>query len=100
MPPCRRRGGRYMNLARQVTGVVRSVGERTADACGPLLAEELGDGAEVVTVGHKPFPVTLADSLRAGIAARRPWTLCVDADVLVLPGAVAALLATARTLDQ
>lgn len=89
-----------MTLARQVTGVVRSVGERTADVCGALLAAQLGHGAEVVTVGNKPFPETLADSLRAGIAARRPWTLCVDADVLVLPGAVAALVAEAETFDQ
>lgn len=88
-----------MTLADRVTGVVRSVGERTAAACRALLAAQLGPGAQIAQVGSKPFPETLADSLRAGVAGNRTWTLCLDADVLVLPGAVAALLAEADALD-
>jgi hypothetical protein len=83
-----------------VCGVLRSVGERTTEQSRQILGEQLGRIDQVVTVGHKPFPETLADGLRAGLASGRAWTLCVDADVLPLPGAVAALLDEAAMLDQ
>lgn len=88
-----------MSLQDRVGAVMRSVGERTAGTCRALLGEQMG-GDAVVTVGGKPFPETLADGLRAGVVLGKDWTLCVDADVLPLPGAVAALVAEADRLDS
>jgi hypothetical protein len=39
-----------------------------------------------------PFVETLASSLTIGLSAGKQWTLCLDADVLPLPGAIEALL--------
>lgn len=86
----------------QLTCVVRSIGERTTAACEHLLRQALGQGRSdsVSQVGNKAFTDTLADSLRAGIAGGRKWTLCVDADVLPFANAVDALLEQAETLDD
>ncbi len=54
--------------------------------------------ANILIVGNTPFSVTLADSYRAGIERGFAWTLCVDADVLVLPNAIFGLLDVAHTL--
>lgn len=67
-----------------VTVIVRECGERTADACASLL-EEVFPGQVVFRVSGQPFAATLEKSLLQGLAEARPWTLCVDADVLVLP---------------
>lgn len=67
-----------------VTLIVRECGERTADACVDLLAN-LFPGQPVIRVTARPFVATLRESLQRGLADRREWTLCIDADVLVLP---------------
>ena len=77
--------------------VVRESGERTAEACCGLLAELLG--ASVHRVSARPFSATLRKSLELGTRLGRPWTLCVDADVLVLP-ALAEFVAGARALPR
>lgn len=79
--------------------IIRESGERTAPACRDLLSEQ-GDGAPLLTVGGGCFTDTLRRSLLAGIEAGRDWTLCVDGDVIPASGAVAALVARARRLDQ
>ncbi len=68
----------------QVTVIVRHCGERTTDACAKLL-QDLAPGNRVHRVSARPFRETLRQSLELGLAERRPWTLCIDADVLVLP---------------
>jgi len=67
-----------------VTLIVRECGERTADACVDLLAN-LFPGQPVIRVTARPFVATLRESLQRGLADKRQWTLCIDADVLVLP---------------
>lgn len=67
-----------------VTLIVRECGERTADACVSLI-EEMFPGQVVFRVSGQPFAATLEKSLLRGLAEARSWTLCVDADVLVLP---------------
>lgn len=88
-------------LVERVCCVVRSIGEQTTSACIRLLQREFAGQKDVVVhrVGDSPFIETLAASLRAGLGAEREWTLCVDADVLPLPGALQALLAQAERLD-
>lgn len=64
--------------------IVRECGERTADACVGLL-ERIFPGHAIIRVSSRPFAATLQESLVQGLAAGRPWTLCIDADVLALP---------------
>lgn len=68
---------------RDVTLIVRECGERTADACVSLLAE-LFPGQPILRVSADPFSATLRESIVRGLAAGKPWTLCIDADVLVI----------------
>jgi hypothetical protein len=51
-----------------------------------------------VIVRNAPFSAALADSYRIGIEHDRAWTLCIDADVLVHPPAIRALLDAASNV--
>jgi hypothetical protein len=86
-------------LVTGVTVVIRSAGERTQAVCHSLAAQQVPEG-NIVTVSNAPFSATLADSYRAGIERGLPWTLCIDADVLVAPGVVRRLLEAAARADD
>jgi len=79
-----------------VTIVVRECGERTAELCVWLLQQTFPEH-EIHRVSARPFSETLRLSLEKGKAEGRPWTLCIDADVLVLPE-LTELLAEAETM--
>lgn len=68
----------------QITIIVRHCGERTTEACAQLLAQ-LAPGNRIHRVSARPFQEVLRQSLALGLAQGRPWTLCIDADVLILP---------------
>jgi hypothetical protein len=81
-----------------VTVIMRECGERTAEACVALLHRLLPE-REIFRVSARPFSTTLRLSLEKGLAEGRPWTLCIDADVLALPGLL-DLLDEARELPD
>jgi glycosyltransferase involved in cell wall biosynthesis len=76
----------------QFTFIVRHCGERTTEACVQLL-QELAPGRVIHRVSSRPFREALRQSLELGLVEGRPWTLCIDADVLVLPELAAFLSA-------
>lgn len=78
-----------------VTIVVRECGERTAEACVWLLQQTFPE-QEIHRVSARPFSETLRLSLEKGVAEGRPWTLCIDADVLALPELTDLLLEAER----
>lgn len=67
-----------------VTVIVRECGERTVEACMARLTEIFG--YPPLSVSARPFHATLRQALELGLEQGRPWTLCIDADVLALPG--------------
>jgi hypothetical protein len=69
-----------------VSLIVRECGERTADVCVRRIHELLGETPHRISA--RPFSATLRQSLELGARLARPWTLCIDADVLVLPGLI------------
>jgi len=75
-----------------VSIVIRSAGERTEGLCRELVLAQGFSPENVTTVGRTPFPITLRDSYQAGIAMNRPWTLCLDADVLLLSDSIQYML--------
>lgn len=77
--------------------IVRECGERTADVCVRRLLELLGEPP--YRISARPFSATLRHSLELGARLGRPWTLCIDADVLVLPGLV-EFIEQARDLPE
>ncbi|MDX9994564.1 MAG: glycosyltransferase family 4 protein [Rhodocyclaceae bacterium] len=81
-----------------VTLVVRECGERTAETCVRLL-QEMFPSQPIFRISAQPFSTTLRQSLEKGLAEGRPWTLCIDADVLPLPE-LGQLLNEARALPD
>lgn len=81
-----------------VTVIVRECGERTADACVHLL-QRLFPTAQIFRISAQPFIATLRLALEKGLAEKRPWTLCIDADMLPLP-ALTGLLEEAKALPE
>ena len=73
---------------------IRAAGERTEAACARLAADEVGDGL-VGVVREVPFAAAVRRGFELGVEAGRTWTLCLDADVLLRPGAVATLVEAA-----
>lgn len=82
----------------ELTVIVRECGERTAEACVRLLQRIFPD-QEIHRVSARPFSATLRLSLEKGLAEGRPWTLCIDADLLPLPE-LAILLDEARSAPE
>lgn len=76
--------------SKDLTIIVRECGERTADACVRLLAK-IHPCSTIHRVSARPFHETLRQSLELGLAEGRAWTLCIDADVLILPEITAFL---------
>jgi hypothetical protein len=86
-------------MEENVTVIMRTVGERTEELCRRLILQQVPE-ENVITVSNTPFSAALADSYRAGIERGLKWTLCVDADVLLRPDAVATLLDTAEKSES
>ncbi|MEQ9424522.1 MAG: hypothetical protein RJQ09_08905 [Cyclobacteriaceae bacterium] len=61
---------------------IRTIGERTESACYKLLADALPNH-QIDIVKEQPFKKAVDTSLRMGIASRKKWLLCIDADVLI-----------------
>jgi len=74
-----------------ITIVIRSSYERTEDICHNLVKRQVPE-ENIVIIHERPFFSSLKRSFQTGIAADREWTLCIDADVLILPNAVEGLV--------
>jgi len=83
-------------VAANVTAVVRSANERTEALCYKLLCEQV-PSENIVVVKECPFTSALQRSFQLGIECGRPWTLCIDADVLLRRNSVPMLLNWARS---
>lgn len=79
------------NVLADATVVVRTVGERTTDACVHLLRQVFPEG-NVSVINEIPFSRAVRKCFKIGIEQGRKWTLVVDADVLVRAAFVAEIL--------
>lgn len=86
-------------LSGEVLCIVRSVNERTTELCRHLLEQQV-DAKDVVVVQEKPFSLAVRKSFELGIKRGLPWTLCLDADVLLRQGAVRELLDYAHDMEE
>lgn len=86
-------------LIKDVTVIIRTVGERTEQACYDIIAQQVHQ-EQIFKVSEVPFSKTLKKSLELGIKEGRKWTLCIDADVLLKDEAVKDLLKVAEDQDE
>jgi hypothetical protein len=77
-----------------LTVVVRSASERTEELCVSSIRAQ--SAAEVTLIRERPFLSALRTSIRLGIEGAREFTLCVDADIVLAPGAIARMLTHLR----
>lgn len=82
-----------------VTVILRECGERTADSAHQLLGQ-LFEPTQLHRVHEVPFSKAVRTSFEIGLQAARPWTLCIDADVLVYERGLRELLAVAALQDS
>lgn len=76
--------------------IIRSAYERTEALCLHLIQQQV-PVEQVVVIHERPFYYALQRSFEIGVEAGYEWTLCIDADVLVLPEVVQGLIAFAAT---
>ncbi|EKE43968.1 group 1 glycosyl transferase [Oceaniovalibus guishaninsula JLT2003] len=81
--------------APDIAVILREAGERTVAAARDLAAAQVG-ADRVHVIREVPFAAALRRGLELGVEAGRRWTLCLDADVLLRPGAVGDLVAAAE----
>lgn len=80
-------------ICSDVTVVIRSAGERTEALCKKLVFKQV-PSENVVCIHETPFIKALAKSFEVGIERGLPWTLCLDADYLLMKGAILRLVDT------
>jgi hypothetical protein len=80
----------------QVCVLIRSVGERTETVCRELILSQDIPPENIIVIKKTPFTLALQAAFETGIAYNCPWTFCVDADVLLLPGSIQKMLALAE----
>jgi hypothetical protein len=88
------------NLNNLVSVIIRSAGERTEQLCKKLIIDQGVSPDNLFVVKEAPFSAALKRSFELGIERDLKWTLCIDADVLLRPGAVKKMIALAEQQDE
>lgn len=85
-------------LLDSVIVVIRASSERTFDLCKALC---LAQGVESLSIVQEvPFEMALRKCYAIGIASNMKWMVTVDADVLIIDGAVQTLVNHAEMMPQ
>ncbi len=84
-----------------ITFVVRSAGERTARGALRLIEQQIvqhegGSTSQIELVNERPFSHAMRRTLELGAERARPWTIGIDADVLLVNQGVERLLGMCR----
>lgn len=80
--------------------IIRSTGERTIELCKKLILEQGIAHNHLFIINQRPFSKALRIGLEVGYSANKDWVCCIDADVLLAPGAINQLLKIALIQDN
>jgi hypothetical protein len=80
--------------------IIRSAGERTENLCKELVLAQGLPEEDIAVIRQFPFSRALRASYETGIALDRPWTLCLDADVLLLPNSIHEMISLVEKQDS
>ncbi len=75
--------------------VIRTVGERTTEACRRIAEGQVAAG-HVTEISERPASRAVRRGFEVGLEAGLEWTLFLDADVLLRPGGIADLVREAE----
>ena len=88
-----------LNALEMVTVVIRSAGERTESVCRQLIIEQGVAEDSVFVIREAPFSQAMRVGFEIGLEQGRPWTFCVDADLLLRPRSIERMVAHAENYD-
>ncbi len=83
----------------KLTVVLRTVGERTTALCYALIAKQVSTN-NIIVVREVPLANAVKKTFLAGLQAARKWTFVVDADVLLIPGAIEIIVEYVDSIDD
>lgn len=87
-------------ILKNVLVLIRGAGERTAATCKELVLEQGVPSEHVVIIEESPFSRSMRVSFETGIESGLPWSCCLDADVLLRPGALCEMLRLAAAQED
>ncbi|MBK1645096.1 hypothetical protein CKO25_10615 [Thiocapsa imhoffii] len=79
-----------------ITVIIRSVGERTESVCRQLILDQGIEENAIFVIREAPFSQAMRVGFQIGLAQGRPWTFCVDADLLLRPGSILRMVELAE----
>jgi hypothetical protein len=79
--------------------VIRSTGERTEELCRHVAVQQVSE-ENVVVVHKNPFARAVIRTFEVGLDFNLPWTIALDADVILCQGAVAEIIAQAEARND
>jgi len=84
----------------QLSVVIRASGERTETICKELILAQGISPDNLVVIREAPFSAAVRKGFEIGIERGLPWTLHVDADVLLRPGSIKKMLSLAEAQED
>ncbi len=84
------------NYSDRAAVIVRSVHERTEKLCCELILAQGVPEDHLFLIHESPFSAALRRAFTIGVETNLPWTYCVDADVLLRPGAIENMIEIAE----
>jgi hypothetical protein len=86
-------------LQKDVTIVIRSVGERTTNLCKRLVQEQV-PSENIFVIEEIPFSKAVRRTFEIGLSNNLSWTVAVDADILLADQALSQALSLATQADE
>jgi hypothetical protein len=83
------------DLRNDVVVIIRSVGERTLNLCRRIVQCQV-DPTNIVVINEVPFSKAVRKTFEIGLDFKLPWTLAVDADVLLEKNAISTIISKAE----
>ncbi len=81
-----------------ITVIIRTAGERTESLCYEIVSRQ-APVSQIHWVREAPFSQALRRGYEIGLHEGRKWTLCLDADVLLIDNALPSVLSVAESLS-
>lgn len=81
-----------------VTVVIRSISERTEDACFQIVRPQAKAENQIVIVKDRPFAEAHYECIQAAIQSKARWALFLDADILLKNDAIKVMIDEAKKI--
>lgn len=87
------------NLLKDITVIIRSVGERTEEACLQIVKSQIGADDRVFLVKNRPFAEAHLECIRLAMEQNAKWSIFLDADILLRENSIREMLSDAETFS-